>query len=143
MLRTVILAPVPCSHLESASTIPALSEVVAFGSSQEDVPHLPIGAPVFIYASNPPHALFKLGSVSWTGTLGAIVPPVTSGDRSGKHPDPSHRPPTAEGTDKAFMYFWEVLGLKPLDPLRRLGEFRAKVFIGEAPRWPTVAELDC
>ena len=143
MLRTVVLAPVPCVHLESASTVPSLSDVVAFGSSQEGVPNLPIGVPVFIYASLPPHPLFKLGSVSWTGTLGAIVPAVQSGSRSGRHPDPARRPPSAEATDKPFLFFWEVLGLKPLDPVRRLGEFKAKTFIGEAPRWPVAAELDC
>jgi hypothetical protein len=143
MLRTVVLAPVPCVHLESASTVPALSDVVAFGSSQEGVPNLPIGVPVFIYASQPPHSLFKLGTVSWTGTLSAIVPAVRSGSRSGQHPDPLRRPPAAEATDKPCLFFWEVLGLTPLDPVRRLDEFKAKAFIGEAPRWPVVAELDC
>jgi hypothetical protein len=124
-------------------TVPALSEIVAFGSSQEAVAHLPIGVPVFIYASLPPHSLFRLGSVSWTGTLGAIVPAVERGARSGKHPDVLRRPPTAEATDKPFLFFWEVLGLRQLEPVRRLAEFKTKAFVGEAPRWPVVAELDC
>ena len=143
MIQSVILAPVPCVHLESASEVPSLSERVAFGSSQEGVPSLPLGVPVFIYASLPPHRLFVLGHVSWTGTLGAIVPAVKDGTRSGKHPASSMRPPTAEATDKPFLYFWEVLGLKQLASPRRLEDFKANSFIGEAPRWPVLAELDC
>ncbi len=142
MLQSVVLAPVPCVLLESAMTVPSLGERVAFGTSQPGVPDLPVGLPVFIYASMGPHGLFRLGQVSWTGTLGAIVPAAKGGARDGKHPDPAVRPPHAEANDKAFLFFWEVLGLHPLSPTRPLHDFKSAVTLGEAPKWPAVAELD-
>ena len=142
MIQSVILAPVPCEQLESAMTVPSLGERIAFGSSHRGSTSLPVGLPVFIYASEAPHGLFRLGQVSWTGTLGAIVPAVKGGSRDGKHPDPAVRPPSAEANDKTFTCFWEVLGLRALSPTRQLRDFKSPVLNGEAPRWPTVAELD-
>ena len=142
MIRPVVLAPVPCVHLESANSVPGLSASVFFGSSHEADPPLPIGVPVFIYASIPPHALFKPGQFSWTGTLASVVRAVASSPRSGKHPDPSRRPPTAEAKDGPFLYFWEVQNLEQLATPRRLGDFKSKTSINEVPRWPVVAEAD-
>ena len=123
-------------------TVVSLSKRVAFGSSHLGVPDLPVGLPVFIYASKAPHGLFRLGQVSRTGTLGAIVPAVKGGQRDGKHSDPAVRPPSAEANDTAFLFFWEVLGLRQLAPTRPLRDFNSRSSLGEAPKWPTVAELD-
>ncbi|MBI3198911.1 MAG: hypothetical protein HYZ40_15675 [Rhodospirillales bacterium] len=142
MIQPVVLAGVPCVHLESASSVPGLSASVFFGSSHEAVTPLPIGVPVFIYASIPPHPLFKPGQYSWTGTLGSVVRAVESGPRAGKCPDPSRRPPTAEGKDGPALYFWEVQGLHQLATPRPLADFKSKTSINEVPRWPVVAELD-
>jgi hypothetical protein len=148
MFQTVILAPVPCIHLHSASAVPGLCDRVAFGSNQRGVPDLPIGARVFIYASDPQTAskealrLFKPGYASWTGHLGAIVRAVKGGRRDGKHPDPLVRPPTAEEGDTHFMYFWEVLGLRPLRPQRPLRDFAGTLAKGGVPKWPARAELE-
>lgn len=147
MIRQVLLAPVPCVHLASAAITPHLSERVAFGSSKTALDQLPIGMPVFIYTSQPPHRLFQAGVASWTGTLGAIVPAVRSGARSGKHPNPSVRPPTAEAGDEASMYFWEVLGLHHIEAPRPLTAFLkpsgGKPFSGDWPQWPVLVEHDC
>jgi hypothetical protein len=97
MMKLVLLAPVPAIHLASAARSPNLNDRVAFGTSRPGVEQFPIGIPVFIYASHPPHALFRRGVASWSGTLGAIVKAVERGARSGKHPDPSVRPLTARG----------------------------------------------
>jgi hypothetical protein len=142
MIRPVVLAGVPCVHLESASSVPGLSTSVFFGSSHEADPPLPIGAPVFIYASIPPHPLFKPGLYSWTGTLASVVRALESGPRAGKCPDPSRRPPTAEAKDGPALYFWEVRGLQQLAAPRPLADFKSKTSINEVPRWPVVAELD-
>ena len=142
MIRPVVLAGVPCVHLESASSVPGLSASVFFGSSHEADPPLPIGVPVFIYASIPPHPLFKPGFYSWTGTLASVARAVESGPRAGKYPDPSRRPPTAEAKDGPALYFWEVQGLQPLATPRPLADFKSKTSINEVPRWPVVAELD-
>ena len=142
MIRPVVLAPVPCVHLESVNSVPGLAASVFFGSSHEADTPLPSGAPVFIYASIPPHALFKPGQFSWTGTLGSIVRAVDGGPRHGKHPDPSQRPPTAEAKDGACLYFWEVRNLEPLETPRRIGDFKSKTSINEVPRWPVIAEAD-
>lgn len=147
MLQQVLLAPVPCVHLHSASLVPELAERVAFGSSQSAVPHLPIGIPVFICASDPKSApreamnLLRPGWVTWGGRLSAIVPAVKDGPRSGKHPDRSVRPPTAEASDGPFLHFWEVASLHRLPSARRLADFRSSL-AGEAPQWPVLAELD-
>lgn len=142
MIRPVVLAGVPCVHLESASSVPGLSTSVFFGSSHEAVPPLPIGVPVFIYASIPPHPLFKPGLYSWTGTLASVGRAVESGPRAGKCPDPSRRPPTAEAKDGPALYFWEVQNLQPPATPRPLADFKSKTSINEVPRWPVVAELD-
>ena len=148
MLQTVILAPVPCVHLHSASQVPGLCDRVAFGSNQKGVPDLPIGARVFIYASDPQTAsrealrLHRPGYASWTGHLGSIVSAVKGGRRDGKHPDSSMRPPTAEAGDSHFMYFWEVLDLKPLNPRRFLSDFAGTPAKGGVPKWPARAELE-
>jgi hypothetical protein len=142
MLQLVVLAPVPCEHLESAMAIPRLRERVAFGSSHSGVPDLRVGLDVFVYASQGPHRLFRLGKVSWVGVLGAIVPAVKGGGRGGKHPDPMVRPPSAEAKDARCLYFWEVLGLRPLEPMRPLRDFKSGTLVGEIPRWPMIAELD-
>lgn len=148
MIRTVILAPVPCRHLASTLSAPALAERVAFASSQSAVPSFPIGLPVFIYPSDTADAtaadrqLLTPGRTSWTGALGAIVEAVKSGRRSGKHPDPLVRPPTAEETDTPVRFFWEVLGLQRMVQGRPLSDFKSAVPIGNAPRWPVLAELD-
>src|SRR5688572_2516686 len=97
-------------------TFPALSERVAFGSDWQGLRRLPIGIDVYIYASRPGHPLFRPGVASWRGILGAITPAVQLGRRSGKYPDPAIRPPSAEADDDPFMAFWEVLGLRRLEP---------------------------
>ena len=148
MLRKVILAPVPCWHLHTASGIPNLSERVAFASSQPDLKSLPIGAPVFICASHPEGAppealrLLRPGYASWTGVLHDVVDAEDGGRRSGKHRDPSVRPPSAEENDTPVQYFWEVSGLRRLTPPRRLADFQSNGPMGESPRWPIVVELD-
>ena len=98
--------------------------------------------PVFIYASIPPHPLFKPGQYSWTGTLASVVRAIQSGPRAGKCPAPARRPPTAEAKDGPFLYFWEVQNLQPLVTPRGLGDFKSKTSINEVPRWPVVGELD-
>ena len=142
MIRPVVLALVPCVHLASASSTSGLSTSVFFDSSHEAEPPLPLGVPVFIYASIPPHPLFRPGQFSWTGTLGSVVRAVESGPRSGKCPDATRRPPTAEARDGPFLYFWEVRGLEQLTEPRRLADFKSKTSINEVPRWPVAAELD-
>lgn len=78
--------------------------------------------------------------------LGAVVEAVRSGRRSGKHPDPSVRPPSAEADDGPFLSFWEVLGLRQLETARPLSEFETvgggSSFHGNPPQWPTMAQLD-
>jgi hypothetical protein len=71
-----------------------------------------------------------------------LVPSVKGGIRNGKHPDPRVRPPKAEEKDQAHLYFWEVLGLRPLEPMRPLRDFKSDTLVGEVPRWPIVVELD-
>jgi hypothetical protein len=142
---TVFLAPVPAVILESASAVSALVDRVAFGSSKQGLDAIPIGIEVFIYASLPPHPLFKPGVATWTGKLGAVVPAVRSGPRSGKHPDPKVRPPVAEQDDGPSLYFWEVHGLKRLAVPMPLDRFKSmsggKLFSGRAPEWPVLAQL--
>ncbi len=116
----VLLAPVPCIHLESATKV---GPRVAFGTNRLGLSQTPIGLPVFIYASRPPHPLFRPGVFSWTGKLGAIEKAVERGPRSGKHPDPSVRPPTAEAGDTACIEFWEVLDLIKLEKDRPFHDF--------------------
>jgi hypothetical protein len=136
----VLLAPVPCIHLESAMSA-GLSRRVAFGTSRLGFSETPIGLAVFIYASNPSHPLYRRGGFSWMGKLGAIVKAVEYGPRSGKHPDLSIRPPTAEARDDPFIEFWEVLDLIRLEAVRPFNDFRgAEPFNGRAPEWPIVAE---
>jgi hypothetical protein len=141
----VLLAPVPCDHLDSAMKVPGLSRRVAFGTSKSGLSNVPIGLPVFIYASQPPHPLFLPGVFSWAGKLGAIVKAVERGPRSGKHPDLSIRPPTAEACDTASMEFWEVLDLAKLEKPRSFREFLTlgggEPFNGREPQWPIVAQL--
>jgi hypothetical protein len=143
----VLLAPVPCVHLESAASVPNLCNHVAFGTSRQGFRQMiPLGIPVFIYASQPPHHLFKGGVASWTGTLLEIIDAVERGPRSGKHPNPTFRPPTAEATDGPFLAFWEVIGLHQIQSPRALGDFAktggGKPFDGMAPQWPVLAELE-
>jgi hypothetical protein len=148
-IRTVLLAPVPAIHLASTLELPNLSERVAFGSSKGGIEKLPIGIDVFIYATDQRHALFRKGVASWTGILGSIVPAVQRGPRSGKHPDRTVRPASAEETDGPFMNFWEVFGLRqlpsngyvPLTAFRKPGRQRVKAFPGDVPEWPVMAEL--
>jgi hypothetical protein len=136
----VLLASVPCVHLESAKNA-GLNSRVAFGTSRLGFSDTPIGLPVLIYASQPPHRLFRPGVFSWAGKLGAIVKAVERGPRSGMHPDPSVRPPTAEAGDGAFIEFWEVLELIELEVPRPFRDFReGKPFEGRAPEWPVVAQ---
>lgn len=148
MLTTVLLAPVPCIHLHSAAGVPELGERVAFGSSHTGVPSLPIGLPVFIVASDPQSAsaearrLHRPGWASWGGRLGAVVPAVAKGARSGQHPEPHVRPHSAKMGDSAFLYFWEVTGLHLLPTPRRIGDFKAATPFGDSPRWPVLAELE-
>jgi hypothetical protein len=139
----VFLASVPCVHLASTMTIPALSTRVAFGSSKSGLSNsAPIGLPVFIFASKGPHALYRNGVYTWTGTLGAIVPAVEKGARSGKHPDKNVRPPTAERHDSAFTHFWEVLNLTRLESPRPFSDFfGCAPFEGKAPEWPVLCQL--
>jgi hypothetical protein len=147
MLKQVILAPVPWVHLESAEGVPKLGERVAFGSSSPKLLSLPAGLPVFIYGSDPRHKRFKPAVVTWKGTLGAVVPAVQGGRRSGQHPDPTIRPPSAEQGDTGFLCFFEVLGLRLLEAPRPFSEFtkhdgKGKPFTGDVPQWPVLAYLD-
>jgi hypothetical protein len=139
---TVFLAPVPAIILESAES---LVDRVAFGSNKQGLDAIPIGIEVFIYASLPPHSLFKPGVATWTGKLGAVVPAVKSGSRSGKHPDPKVRPPVAERDDGPSLCFWEVQGLKRLAVPVPLSRFKntsgGRAFGGGAPEWPVLAQL--
>jgi hypothetical protein len=143
----IVLAPVPCIHLFTASGVPALASRVAFGTSQPDAPNLPANAPVFICASHPEGAppealrLLRPGFATWTGTLLRVVRAVDGGRRSGKHEDPSVRPPSAEANDGPFQYFWEVSGLRQLPIPRALGDFHGEGPMGNVPRWPIIAEL--
>ena len=147
MGKEVLLAPVPCIHLASAATIPSLAQRVAFGTSHSGLVNVPIGLHVYIYASQPPHRLFDPGHVSWAGKLVAIVHANKTSSRSGKHLDPSVRPPTTEaliGGDGPFLFFWEVEGLHQLKKPDRLSLSKFKsTFGGDAPQWPVLAELDC
>ena len=142
---TVFLAPVPASILESAQTVPSLVKLVAFGSNKPGLELFPIGLDVYIYASQPPHRLCRPGYVTWGGKLGAILPGVEKGRRSGKHPNPSVRPPDAELHDTPATLFWEVLGLHLLDKPISFSRFEnvngGKLFGGGAPEWPTLAVL--
>jgi hypothetical protein len=142
---TVFLASVPAEILASAKSVPALGDRVAFGSNKQGLDAIPIGIEVFIYASQPPHLLFKPGFVTWGGKLGAVVPAVEKGLRSGKHPDPTIRPPAAESDETPALRFWEVLGLKPLAHPIPLSRFKnmsgGKAFGGGAPEWPVLAQL--
>jgi hypothetical protein len=113
---------------------PRLSERAAFGSSHSGVPDLPVGLEVFVYASQGPHRLFRLAGVSWVGVLGGIVHAAKAGVRRGKHPNPKVRPPIAEATEKAHLYFWEILGLRPLHPMRPLRDFKSDTLVSEFPR---------
>jgi hypothetical protein len=138
----VLLAPIPCIHLQSAKNA-GLTRRVAFGTSKSGFSDTPTGLTVFIYASpRPPHHhLFRPGVFSWTGKIGAIVKAVERGPRSGMHPDPSVRPPSAEKEDGAFIEFWEVLDLTELQECRPFGDFRGgRPFNGRAPEWPVIAE---
>lgn len=143
MPKSVLLAPVPCKHLESAMTIPALSMRVAFGSSKGGLSRLATpGIQVFIFASQGPHAFYRNGVYTWTGMLGDIVPAVEKGRRSGKHPDSSVRPPTAEAGDSAFTHFWEVSNLSRLEAPRPFFDFfDCSPFEGRAPEWPILGQL--
>ncbi len=148
--QQVVLAPVPWEHLESAEAVPRLFERVAFGSDSSNLHSFPTGIPVFIYGSQPGHSRFRPGLAMWTGALGAIVPAVQGmvGGRSGKHPDPLVRPPTAEEKDGPFSWFFEVLDLHLLQVPRRLSEFSkvggtGKPYRGDVPGWPVLAELNC
>lgn len=146
MKQQVMLAPVPSVHLASAIGVPELRERVAFGTSRMGVDQFPIGIPVFIYASQPQHPLYKGPVASWWGELGAIVRAVERGARSGKHPDRCVRPLTAEDGDGPFIFFWEVLNLRELQPPRPLKEFKAsgstRPFGGAVPEWPVLADLE-
>jgi hypothetical protein len=147
--REVLLAPVPCVHLESAAKIPSLAQRVAFGTSRSGFDQQfksKIPMPVYIYASQPPHPLFHANVASWTGVLVRVVEANKTGPRSGKHPDPSVRPPTTEAKDGSgdgpFLFFWEVEGLRQLEkPYLSLSKFN-KSGVG-IPEWPVLAELDC
>jgi hypothetical protein len=143
---TVFLAPVPASILESAQRVPDLAKLVAFGSNKPDLKSFPMGLGVYIYVSQPPHRLCKPGYITWGGKLGAIVPAVEKGRRSGKHPNPAVRPPFAESDDTPATLFWEVLGLHLLDKPIPFSLFEnvhgGKPFSGGAPEWPTLAVLN-
>jgi hypothetical protein len=145
-IRQVLLAPVPGEHIESAQSVPSLLEKVAFGSSKSGLRTAPIGLDVYVFVSQPAHRLYRRGAVSFRGTLGALVPAVEGGRRSGKHPDPSVRPPTAEAGDGAFLYFWEVEKLHSLSepiPLTRFSkDGGGPPFSGSEPQWPVLAYLD-
>src|SRR4051794_11359343 len=112
--RQVLLAPVPGEHIASACEVPGLLSRVAFGSSKAGIENAPVGIAVFIYVSQPSHRLYRRGFFWGGGTLGEFVPAVKSGRRSGKHPDPSVRPPTAETADGPFLFSWEVESLHQL-----------------------------
>jgi hypothetical protein len=144
--KEVFLAPVPAAIIDSALSVPSLSELVAFGSNKAGLDAIAVGTDVYIYASQPPHSLWRAGVVTWCGTLGGVVPAVETGRRSGKHPNPAARPPLAETDDTAVTHFWEVRNLHRLQHPIPFSRFEnadgRKVFGGSAPEWPTVAFLD-
>lgn len=141
-MTTVLVAPVAAEILASALACPQLRDEVAFGTRQRDLDVEP-GTPVYIYAapdSSGFKSLLKPGFVTWTGTLGALVPAVAGGARHGMHPDPSVRPPFAELYDyKDAAVFWHVRNLRALDEPIAFDRFRdfdgAKLFGGFAPQW--------
>jgi hypothetical protein len=141
----VFLAPVPGEHIKSAQGVPVLLDRVAFGTSKRGIEEAPIGLNVYIFVSKPSHRLYRRGVVSWSGILGAMVPAVATGRRSGMHPDPSVRPPTAERHDDAFLYFWEVEGLHRLAEPISLQLFKSDdgrpAFTSSEPQWPVLAYL--
>jgi hypothetical protein len=144
MLRPVLLAPVPYVHLASWAETPSLQAMVAFGSSKSGLSDLPVGIDVYIHASqsnDPRH----LRSAGWKGRLGGIVPAVERGLRSGKHPNPSVRPPTAEAGDGPFLMFWEVENLQELVERTPLAAFKGpngkKAYPGSQLQWPVAAYL--
>ena len=143
----VFYAPVPAVILASAQKLD-LAKPVAFGSEKVDL-NGPPGIGVYIYASkrdtDPPHALHKPGLVTWFGKLRDIVPAIKGGRRDGKHPDPAIRPPYAEDTDTASIWFWEVSGLVQLENPIRFDRFEhesgGKAFGGNCPQYPILAVL--
>lgn len=145
----VLVAPIAAEVLASALMRPRLQEEVAFGTRQRDLGDLAPGTPVFIYVA-PDYSrcssLLRPGFVTWTGTLGKIVPAAMQGARRGMHPDPTVRPPFAETYDyKDAAVFFHVLGLAPLAdalPFDRLRDADgAKLFGGFAPSWIARAVL--
>lgn len=147
-MTDVLVAPVAVEVLASTLACPLLLAEVAFGTRQRDLDVAP-GTPVYIYAA-PDGSVFKSllkpGFVTWTGTLGKLVPAVASGPRRGMHPDGSMRPPFAEAYDyhDAAM-FWHVEGLRPLAEPIPFARFRdvdgAKLFGGFAPQWVSCGVL--
>ena len=147
-VRQVMLAPVPCVHLESAAR--NSMQNVAFGTSRsgfEQQFNSLIPIPVFIYASQPlytpqaPHPFFRGGTASWEGTVVNIV----KANSSGKHANPSIRPPSTlieDGGDGPFLLFWEVEGLHKLEKPLTLSKFKWKSG-GDIPQWPVLAQLNC
>ena len=149
MSKTVLVAPLAAEILASALTHERFARDVAFGTRQRDL-DLPPGTPVFIYAApdySAHHALLRPGHVTWTGTLGALVPAVATGARLGMHPDARVRPPFAETYDyKDAAMFWHVHGLQPLAQPIPFERFRdsdgAALFGGFAPAWISAGLLD-
>lgn len=147
MGRKVVLAPVPWVHLESIENDPHLQHRVAFGTSRLAVTDAYAGLPIFIYGSNPRHQRHIPGVVTWTGYVDKIERAVERGPRSGKHPDSSVRPLTAEEGDTAFISFLEVTGIHLLARARPLTRFtksdgKGKPFTGIVPQWPVLAYLN-
>lgn len=102
--------------------------------------------PIFIYGSDPRHERHVAGTVTWTGYVDRIVPAVEKGPRSGKHPDETIRPMTAEDGDTAFIRFLEVTGIHMLKQRLPLAAFtrkdgKGKPFTGPVPQWPVLACL--
>lgn len=146
MHQQVVLAPVPWIHLDSIANDPILKRRVAFGTSSLAVTQEYAGLPIFIYGSGPAHKRFLPGVVTWTGTIDKIERAIERGLRSGKHPDDTIRPLTAEEGDSAFISFLEVTNIALLKRSLPLARFtkrdgKGKPFTGVVPQWPVLAYL--
>lgn len=147
MHKQVVLAPVPWVHLQAIEREPHLKDRVAFGTSSLAVTEKFAGLPLFIYGSGPAHERHVAGAVTWTGMVDKIERAVERGPRSGKHPDNTVRPLTAEEGDGAFISFLEVTGIRLLERPLPLARFtkrdgKGKPFTGLVPQWPVLAYLD-
>jgi hypothetical protein len=131
--------------LPDALDIASGGGVVAFGSNSFDTLHRlrAEGAagtlPVYIVVSksgfdpkNAHHQNLKVGKVQFQGTLKAIV----DADRRGRHPVPERRPASAREGDSGSALFWEVEGLREIEPSLTVEDFST----ASGKAWQTTPE---